>query len=285
MKTGVSVFLAAFVALGASWFGFVFGSVKQLGGAKQTVVLQSGDTWPQQRTGEATLGLQVYRKYGCAACHTEQIRQTGSASEFVVNSLGAHTADEFKAYLPTLLVVPDLMDASNTIVGNLAQWNGQLPVTLYYGQDSGVPAALADKLKPLKDLKAEPRIVAFGDDLSHPGWGTRQSVAADFLYDEPVQLGGLRAGPDLANIGARAPNADWLLKHLYNPKSVVPNSTMPAFRTLFMAQKAGSGEEPVPTDEARQLVAYLLSLKANVPLYEAPYTPPAAPVAPVATAK
>lgn len=279
MKTGVCVFLAAFVALGASWFGFVFGSVKQLGGAKQTVVLQSGDTWPQQRTGEATLGLQVYRKYGCAACHTEQIRQTGSASEFVVTSLGAHTADEFKLFLPTLLVAPELMDASNAIVSSLQQWNGQLPVTLYYGQDSGVPAALADKLKPLKDVKVEPRIVAFGDDLSHPGWGTRQSVAADFLYDAPVQLGSLRVGPDLANVGARLSDADWQLKHLYNPKSVVPNSTMPSFRTLFKVQKTGAGEEPVPTDEARQLVAYLLSLKANVPLYEAPYTPPAAPAA------
>jgi hypothetical protein len=33
------------------------------------------------------------------------------------------------------------------------------------------------------------------------------------------------------------------------------------------------GLEVVPTAEARELAAYLVSLKANVPLYEAPFTP------------
>jgi hypothetical protein len=30
----------------------------------------------------------------------------------------------------------------------------------------------------------------------------------------------------------------------------------------------------VPTPEAKQLAAYLLSLRADAPLYEAPFTPP-----------
>ena len=34
-----------------------------------------------------------------------------------------------------------------------------------------------------------------------------------------------------------------------------------------------NGLEVVPTAEAKQLAAYLLSLKNNVPLYEAPFTP------------
>jgi membrane-bound ClpP family serine protease len=76
MKNGFSVFIAAFIALGASWCGFVLAPVLQLGTAKQTAVLNSGDTYPVQRTGDATLGLQVYRANGCAACHTEQIQQT-----------------------------------------------------------------------------------------------------------------------------------------------------------------------------------------------------------------
>ncbi len=52
MKTGFSVFLAAFVALGASWYGLVYAPVQQLGGAQQTVILQSSDNWPMQRTGQ-----------------------------------------------------------------------------------------------------------------------------------------------------------------------------------------------------------------------------------------
>jgi hypothetical protein len=34
-----------------------------------------------------------------------------------------------------------------------------------------------------------------------------------------------------------------------------------------------AGYEVVPTDDAKNLVAYLLSLRADVPLYEAPFTP------------
>ena len=290
MKTGFSVFLAAFVALGASWFGLVYGPLQQLGGAKETTILQSSDKWPTKRAGDATLGLQIYRANGCAACHTEQIRQTGAANEISLTSLGVHKPADFKEFVKSLLIVPELMHASNTIVGNLDRWNDEVPVTLYSGDDSGVVSALGDKLKPL-GIKTEAGMVARGADLSHPGWGFRQSVAADYLYDDPIQLGSLRAGPDLANIGVRSPDVSWHLVHLYAPRNMVKDSTMPAFRFLFTLRKKVDGQdapdalvlkpefappagfEVVPTTGAKQLAAYLVSLKANVPLYEAPFTP------------
>ena len=132
---------------------------------------------------------------------------------------------------------------------------------------------------PPPAAKSETHIVATGADIAR-GWGLRQSVAADFLYDDPVQLGSLRAGPDLANVGARLPDANWQLVHLYAPQSLVKNSAMPPFRFLFEVRKiAASGApspdalqfpkdfappagcEVVPTPEAKQLAAYLLSLK------------------------
>ena len=64
--------------------------------------------------------------------------------------------------------------------------------------------------------KVETHIVPAGADLEH-GWGVRRSVAEDFLYDDPVQLGSLRAGPDLANIGLRSPDANWHLLHSMRP--------------------------------------------------------------------
>src|SRR5215471_5926654 len=148
MKTGFSVFLAAFVALGASWFGFVNGPIRQLGGAKETTVLQSGDKWPQQRTGDATLGLQVYRANGCVACHTEQIRQTGAMSEISLTDLGARQPADFKEFVKALMLVPELMNHSNTIVGNLEDWNGGLPKVLFSSEEPAVVSMLADKLKP-----------------------------------------------------------------------------------------------------------------------------------------
>src|SRR2546428_5345058 len=36
-------------------------------------------------------------------------------------------------------------------------------------------------------------------------WGDRRSAPRDYLFDRPVQLGKERMGPDLANVGKRAP--------------------------------------------------------------------------------
>ena len=288
MKTGISVFLAAFVALGASWCGFVLAPVLQLGGAKQTVILQTTDNWPLQRTGDATLGLQVYRANGCAACHTEQVRQTGVASEVNLTGLGIRKVEDFSAFAKSLFVLPELAGITNAFAASLNGWNGELPKTLFTTTDIELASAMAERLKAV-GVKCETRLVATGADIAR-GWGLRQSVAVDYLYDQPVQLGNLRAGPDLANIGVRVPDANLHLNHLFAPKSVTPNSSMPSFKFLFEVRKIGAapsvdalnlpkefaaaaGFEIVPKPEAKQLAAYLLSLKANVPLYEAPFTP------------
>ena len=88
MKNGAVVFFAAFIALGGSWTGFVLGSALQLGHEKQTTILNGSDPYPVQRPGAATLGLQVYRANGCAACHTEQIQQGGVACNVVLTNPG-----------------------------------------------------------------------------------------------------------------------------------------------------------------------------------------------------
>src|SRR5438477_11933993 len=36
-------------------------------------------------------------------------------------------------------------------------------------------------------------------------WGDRRSAPRDYIFDRPVMLGKTRLGPDLANIGKRAP--------------------------------------------------------------------------------
>jgi len=260
VKNGFYVFLAAFVALGGSWLGFVYGPVHQLGGAGETAVLNSADTYPLQRPGDATLGLQVYRANGCAACHTEQVRQTGTACNVVLMDGGKNP-----------VAVTNLI--SSLILTNLTKEDAD---------------KVSDKITAAGG-KSETHIIATGPDITR-GWGMRQGVAEDYLYDQPVQLGGLRAGPDLANIGVRDPDANWQLTHLYAPSVVVKGSTMPPFRYLFELRQTGpapspdalqfpkeftlpAGYEVVPTPEARQLAAYLLSLRANAPLYSAPISP------------
>lgn len=261
MKSGFGVFFAVVIALGGSWVGFVVAPTLQLGTAKQTTALVSGDTWPQQRTGEATLGMDIYRANGCAACHTEQIQQEGVEYEVVLTVAGKNAAS-----------VSNILDSSK--LGALTKDEAD---------------AVAGKITDAGG-KSETHLFATGDDIKR-GWGMRHSVAADYLYDAPVQLGNLRAGPDLANVGVRRPDVGWQMAHLYAP-GITSGSRMPSFKFLFEVRKVADGKpsadalmnlpkesapadgyEVVPKLEAKQLVAYLLSLRADAPLYEAPFTP------------
>jgi cytochrome c oxidase cbb3-type subunit 2 len=153
-------------------------------------------------------------------------------------------------------------------------------------------AEAAVKRLSVGGAKAQVWVVPTGPDIGR-GWGKRHSVAEDYLFDYPVMLGSRRIGPDLANVGVRQPDRNWHLLHLYTPSIEVPGSTMPTYRFLFekrRIERAPSpdalvlppelapppGYEIVPTPEARTLVAYLLSLREDAPLFDAPLTVPAA---------
>jgi cytochrome c oxidase cbb3-type subunit 2 len=57
------------------------------------------------------------------------------------------------------------------------------------------------------------------------------SLAGESVYDRPFQFGSKRTGPDLARVGGRYSN-DWHRVHLLNPRDLVPESNMPAYRWL-----------------------------------------------------
>ncbi len=57
------------------------------------------------------------------------------------------------------------------------------------------------------------------------------SVAGEFVYDHPFQWGSKRTGPDLHRIGGKYSD-EWQRLHLLNPRSVVPESIMPAYPWL-----------------------------------------------------
>ncbi len=57
------------------------------------------------------------------------------------------------------------------------------------------------------------------------------SVAGESVYDHPHLWGSKRTGPDLARVGGRYSD-DWHINHLIDPRSVVPESNMPAYPFL-----------------------------------------------------
>jgi cytochrome c oxidase cbb3-type subunit 2 len=126
------------------------------------------------------------------------------------------------------------------------------------------------------------------------GWGTRRTVARDYIHEKVTLLGTMRTGPDLTNIGKRwgkddAARARHYL-HLYAPRSEIKGSIMPSFSFLFEEREIkgekspdalnftgheewapkGDNIEVVPTADARALVSYLMSLDRSYALKEAP---------------
>jgi cytochrome c oxidase cbb3-type subunit 2 len=128
----------------------------------------------------------------------------------------------------------------------------------------------------------------FGGDVARK-WGTRQSVARDYIGERAVLIGSSRIGPDLRNVGARAgtEKADaeaYFYKILYAPGAIAPG--MPSYKFLFEVRPVNpaqpsakaikvpgtpAGYEVVPTARAEALVAYLANLKDT---YEYPEARP-----------
>jgi cytochrome c oxidase cbb3-type subunit 2 len=201
MNYGPLLFLGFFLTVASSWCGLVLLPQIQFGRQQAVKIEETGEIYPQARSGLAAQGREIYQANGCLYCHTQQVRPQN-----------------------------------------------------------------------------------YGADIAR-NWGQRRTVSRDYLYDHPVMLGTMRTGPDLTNIGLRQTSPSWHLLHLYNPRITSPGSIMPSFRFLFAKRKAGerpapgalklppgfgpeSGYEIVPNSEARTLVQYLLSLKANTPLPE-----------------
>ncbi len=57
------------------------------------------------------------------------------------------------------------------------------------------------------------------------------SVAGEHVWEHPFLWGSKRTGPDLARVGGRYSD-DWHIAHLTDPRSVVPESNMPAYNWL-----------------------------------------------------
>ena len=163
-----------------------------------------------------------------------------------------------------------------------------------YNQDNNAPLPGAEQLSG-DALKGKALYVANGCVGCHTQqvrnidmdkvWGSRPSIAADyaamhrtdFWRNTATLMGTERTGPDLTNIGERQPSIDWQLLHLYQPRSVVKQSIMPAYQWMFEYKENPSKNDKivnVPEEymkgrkgkivagpEALQLIAYLLTLK------------------------
>lgn len=285
MKYAPVVFLAALFALSLSWYGFVLQPQLQLGRAvEETNLVAKTEMYPQERPGLARQGLQEYRANGCAYCHSQQVQQNDTLVDVVLTDVGTNS-----------MAVASALNAAGVGKFNGPGLAGGLPKPILRNVTMDEAKSFSAIIKNT-GAKSELRLEPTGPDIER-GWGVRRTVAEDFIWDYPVMLGSQRVGPDLANVGARLSDVNLQLVHLYAPAAITPGSPMPAYKFLFERRKIGrepspdalkfanakfapaDGYEIVPKPEAKALVAYLLSLRAETPLDEAPLTPASAPPA------
>ena len=276
MNNGLLLFFGIFLSLGGSFWALLLAPQVQIGRAQPVVLETTGATYPSPRTGVAQQGAEIYRAQGCVECHSQQVRQSGVNFEVWLADTG-----NAQRQLAVTMNQLKIADADKLIA--------QAPVKILGGltmlEASGIASQLTNG-----EAKAQVVLATLGSDIRR-GWGKRATVTQDYLYDNPVQLGSFRVGPDLANYGTRAVPSALALQHLYSPQSTMPKSMMPPYRYLFNKRKMADGEkraanalpamvepgyEITPTADAEALVAYLMSLDASASLAEAPV--PAPPV-------
>ena len=114
-----------------------------------------------------------------------------------------------------------------------------------------------------------------GSDIDRK-WGDRRSAPRDYLFDRPALLGKMRMGPDLSNIGKRAP-----VQEEAAPAAASPTPAGPATPQTSPAANAAPGSSPAkPSASATPAT----SPAANANAQPAPASASASPAAAVASA-
>lgn len=300
MRNGGTIVLFGLIALLLSWGAMVVAPVSQLGQLSPHLDEVSGSLYPLDRPGMAKKGAEVYRSLGCAECHTRYATQNNlryGAQLIKVTDTNA-AAKAITAVRPDLTLEQAKILASSELPAQILENAGHVEVER---AKALIEATLTNKVSFTVNNN--------GQDIER-GWGVRQTVSRDYIYDNALALGTLRVGPDLANIGSRDPKnfvgawshvaaatntvgrlnerRQWHLAHLYHPQSKSPRSSMPSYKFLFKEVDAGlhkgpsvelpsgfapAGKVVVPTVQANALVEWMLSQKPDQNLPEMPVQP------------
>lgn len=216
---------------------FIFGTIFFFA----VFIVLTVDTMKQvdQRSPEITedvdAGKQVWHKYDCIGCHTI----LGNGSYFAPDM--TKTAERKpRSYLKQFLMDPRAVNAKASMpkLGITADEADKLITFLEW------IAKVDTNGWPPKPILAQAAGIA-GQKLSR---GQEVYSGQNCSACHTVNGIGGTTGPDLTNIGSRQPDPAWHVKHLKDPKSVAPNSAMPAYANLS-------------DSDLKELAAYLVSLK------------------------
>jgi len=314
MKGLAPLFLGIFGTFAFSWIGLTVIPTWQIGHLNPESDEEGTDIYPRPQSGMFERGGHVYAANGCVYCHSQQVRADYIADDIERKWGNRRSAPRDYIFERPVLLGKMRMGQDLANIGARAPAPEESPAPAgaasFAAQGAAVsssPAAAPAKAgppsspasapatAPARSPGASPVSAASPNASPPPGQGTGVASPSPGQMANTTPGGSSPVAPSAQTPGAPWPiqtaglppmySAAWHHVHLYAPRSINPDSNMPAYRFLYekrriagersaeALQLSGSdappqGWEIVPTYDAKCVVAYLMGLNQSHPLKE-----------------
>ena len=289
MKGVLPLFLGIFGTFAFSWIGLTMVPNAQIGHLDSQVSKDDeNDIYPMPKSGMAERGRKIYVANGCVYCHTQQVRPEYGGTDIERKWGDRRSAPRDYIFEQTALLGKMRMGPDLANMGKRAPHEEASPSA----SPGASPAASAPATAATSPVAPAPSPSAAPAAPGSPAAAmTAQTTEGS-------------AGPIVTSVNG-VPilySTAWHHRHLYAPRTITLESTMPAYRFLYekrqisgepaadaiilpAANAPPEGWEIVPTYDAKCLVAYLMSLDQSHALAEVKSSAPAPAAAPAKPAK
>jgi len=307
MKGLAPLFLGIFGTFAFSWIGLTVIPTWQIGHLSPESDEEGTDIYPRPQSGMFDRGAHVYAANGCVYCHSQQVR-----ADYIADDIERKWGTRRSAPRDYIFDRPIFLgkmrmgqDLANIGARAPAPEESPAPAGAASPAAQGAAASLAAAASPSSG--SSPAIAAAASPGTSPASGVSATASpppgqrTGVASPSPGQManttpgGSSPAAPSVQTPGAPWPiqtaglppmySAAWQHVHLYAPRSINPDSNMPAYRFLYQKRRiAGErsaealqlsggdappeGWEVVPTYDAKCVVAYLMGLNQSHPLKE-----------------
>jgi cbb3-type cytochrome oxidase cytochrome c subunit len=274
MKGLAPLFLGIFGTFAFSWIGLTVIPTWQIGHLNPESDEEGTEIYPRPQSGMFARGEHVYAANGCVYCHSQQVRADYIADDIERKWGNRRSAPRDYIFERPVFLGKMRMGQDLANIGARAPAPEESPAPAAQGaavsspppSSATSPAAKVPAGAPASSSPAAPGVAG-----ASPAAPSAQTPGAPW----PIQTAGL---PPMYS-------AAWHHVHLYAPRSINPDSNMPAYRFLYEKRRiAGErsaealqlsasdappqGWEVVPTYDAKCVVAYLMGLNQSHPLKE-----------------
>src|SRR5262245_62148893 len=316
MKGLAPLFIGIFGTFAFSWVGLTVIPTWQIGHLNPQSDEDGTDIYPRPQSGMFQRGAHVYAANGCVYCHSQQVRADYIADDIERKWGNRRSAPrdyifQRPVFLGKMRIGQDLANIGARAPApeeSPSPAAGGSPAAAPAGQGVAVsPAAVAPpKAASPPPTAASPSPAASPKSAGSPAATAPAaspvpkaptSPAPAAAPTSPSPAAAAAASPSPAGAASPPPwpiqtaglppmySAAWHHVHLYAPRSINPDSNMPAYRFLYEKRRiAGEcsaealqlsgpdappdGWEIVPTYDAKCVVAYLMGLNQSHPLKE-----------------